>query len=236
MNETQELLGKESSNPETADILRRILAAVEHDRRKRWVEILCAVVLSLATVASAWCAYQANLWSGVQTFRLAAANLAARESSESTISAHQARSFDATMFIHYIEARATQNEKLAEFLHRRFRPEMKTAVDAWLKTDPMNNPDAPLSPFAMPAYVQKEQQEAKRQHELSVAMHDAALEANNASDRYVLLTVLFASVLFFAGIAGTLDIRRLRIILGIIALTLFLATIVALSTMPICRE
>lgn len=29
-------------------------------------------MLSLATMASAWCAYQSNLWSGVQTFRLLA--------------------------------------------------------------------------------------------------------------------------------------------------------------------
>ncbi len=47
---------------ERDDILRRILDAVEKDQRQRWVEIVCAIVLSLATMASAWCAYQATLW------------------------------------------------------------------------------------------------------------------------------------------------------------------------------
>src|SRR5687768_6919289 len=63
---------------ETAAILQRILDAVEQQQRRRWVEVTCAVVLALAAMASAWCAYQANLWGGVQTFRLAAANKANR--------------------------------------------------------------------------------------------------------------------------------------------------------------
>jgi len=36
-----------------------------------WFELLVAVILGLATLDSAWSAYQSALWSGVQTFRLA---------------------------------------------------------------------------------------------------------------------------------------------------------------------
>src|SRR5262245_12174738 len=35
---------------DTADMLRRILHAVEKDQRRRWAEIVVAIVLSLATV------------------------------------------------------------------------------------------------------------------------------------------------------------------------------------------
>jgi hypothetical protein len=113
---------------------------------------------------------------------------------------------------------------------------MKTAVEAWLKLDPFNNPDAPSSPFKMAEYVQKELQEAKGDDELSAQEHHAAELANHASDTYVLLTVAFTSVLFFGGIAGSFHSRRLRIVFFVIALMLFLATVAILGTMPICRE
>ena len=69
-----------------------------------------------------------------------------------------------------------------------------------------------------------------------VASHAAAERANHNADTYVLLTTMFATVLFFAGIAGTVNAHRLRITILVIALTLFVVTLVILGTMPICHE
>jgi len=88
----------------------------------------------------------------------------------------------------------------------------------------------------MAEYVQPELAEAKRQDDLSAREYTAAMQANQTSDAYVLLTVMFASVLFFGGIAGTLDSRRLRISILLIALALFIVTVAFLGTMPICKE
>src|SRR5579864_2795090 len=114
--------------------------------------------------------------------------------------------------------------------------EITCAVVLALKTDPFNNPAAPLGPLKMAEYVQPELAEAKRQDEQSAREYAAAMQANQNADTYVLLTVLFASVLFFGGIAGTLDSRRLRISILSIALALFVVTVVYLGTMPICKE
>lgn len=221
---------------ETDALLHRILTAVEKDRRNHWVEITCAVVLSLATMSSAWCAYQSTRWSGVQTFRLAAVNKASRASSAANLAALQLQAFDASMGISWMQAKHEGNDLQEKFLFDRFRPEMKKAVEAWLKTDPFSNPTAPLGPMKMTEYAQPELAEAKRQDELSSREYDAAMQANQTSDAYVLLTVLFASVLFFGGIAGTLESRRLRIIILAIALVLFVVTVAFLGTMPICQE
>jgi hypothetical protein len=43
-------------------------------------------------------------------------------------------------------------------------------------------------------------------------------------------------VLFFGGIARAFDSRRLRIVLAALAVLLFLGTLAALTTMPICHE
>ncbi len=209
---------------------------VRGSERKRWVEITCAVVLALATTASAWCAYQATLWGGVQTFRLAAAARAGREAVKNSVEGMQFRAFDGTMFIHYLEARVLGRKDLEELLYQRFRPEMKRAVDAWLRTDPLHNPNAPPHPLKMQEYVVAVEIEAGKQTEIEKQKAASAEEANQNSDQYVLLTVMFASVLFFAGITGTIDIPWLRKTLGILALAFFVGTVIFLATMPICRE
>ena len=39
-------------------------------RRERWMEVVAAALISMATVATAWCAYQAAEWGGEQSFML----------------------------------------------------------------------------------------------------------------------------------------------------------------------
>lgn len=89
--------------------------------RNQWLEVTSAIVLSLATTASAWCAYQATLWNGVQTFNLAAANDANRRASAATFAAMQGRAFDASMIISYLEAMTRGDEKMERVLYQRFR-------------------------------------------------------------------------------------------------------------------
>ena len=236
MTNSDKPVSKELTAQESAAVLQRILKSVEKDERQRWVEIACAVVLSLATTASAWCAYQSTLWDGAETFRLAAANQAARSASQAKLAALQPKVFDASMFIEYIQAKNQANERQEHFLFNRFRPEMKAAVEAWLKTDPFNDPTAPLGPFKMAEYVQLELQEAERQDDLFAQKHAAAQQANNTADSYLLLTVMFASVLFFGGIGGSFQSRPLRQSVFAIALVLFTITMIALATMPLCKE
>jgi ABC-type multidrug transport system fused ATPase/permease subunit len=226
----------ESSAQDTTALLRRILNAVEPVKPKHGFEIACAVVLALATTASAWCAYQSKLWGGAQMARSNAAVRAGREGAVNSLAAVQARTFDASMFITYMQARIEGSQAMEAFLAQRFRPEMKAAVEAWLKLDPLNNAAAPLSPFRMAEYAQKETAEVARQEELAAKAMAAAREARGFSDDYVLLTVVFASVLFFGGIARAFDSRPLRIVLAALAVILFLGTLVVLATMPICHE
>jgi hypothetical protein len=227
---------KEPLPQDTAELLRRILNAVEPEKPRRGFEIACAIVLALATTASAWCAYQSKLWGGAQMARSNAAVRAGREVAVNSLAAVQWRAFDASMFITYMQARIDGNRALEAFLGQRFRPEMKSAVEAWLKLDPLNNPAAPPSPFRMAEYAQKETAEVARQEELAANGMAAAREARGFSDDYVLLTVIFASVLFFGGIARAFDSRSLRIVLAALAVLLFLCTLVVLTTMPICHE
>jgi len=227
--------GKPSLPEDPTDLLRRILHAVEPVRSKKGFEIACAIVLALATTASAWCAYQSKLWGGVQMAQSNAAVRASREGAVNSLAAVQWRAFDASMFIAYMAARFETNSALEAFLFQRFRPEMKPAVEAWLKLDPLHNPSAPASPFRMLEYAQAETAEVVRQADRAAQSLAAAAEARRFSDDYVLLTVVFASVLFFGGIARAFDSQSLRTTLAALATLLFLGTVVALTTMPVCH-
>jgi hypothetical protein len=227
---------KQTASPDPAELLQRILNAVEPEKRKPWFELACAIVLALATTASAWCAYQSKLWGGAQMARANAAVRAGREGAVNALAAMQWRAFDASMFIAFMQARLETNTAMESFLVQRFRPEMKPAVAAWLQLDPLNNAAAPPSPFRMAEYVQKETVEVARQEEIAATAMAAAREARRFSDDYVLLTVVFASVLFFGGIARAFDSRPLRTTLAALAVLLFVGTLVQLATMPVCRE
>ena len=83
---------------------------------------------------------------------------------------------------------------------------------------------------------------AKSRHGFEIACAVVLALATTASawcayqHDYVLLTVVFASVLFFGGIARAFESRPLRTVLAALAVLLFLGTLVVLATMPICHE
>ena len=207
----------------------------DHDRTAL-IDIAMAVVLSLATLASAWCGYQSSLWGGAETYRLVNAFQAGRTVSDKTLEANQRRAFDASMFIEYVTARTEGSAELENFLYSRFRPEMRRAVDAWLETDPFNDPGAPPHPFQPDWYELPEEREASRQQERGARAFALAQEIDQISDTYVLLTVLFASILFFAGMAGTFNSSRIEVTFGVIAVVLFVAVLSYMLTMPRCKD
>jgi len=212
----------------------RILSQEEQvSRFDRWVEFFSAVVLALATVATAWCAYQSTLWGGDEAKFRAAANSATVKASQASNAALQQTSFHAGLFVQWVAAYSEQNDLLADFLYQRFPPPLKTATDAWIATRPLQNPDAPASPFAMPEYQLAEREEAARWEEEAALQWEKAEDADLIADRYVLLTVVFASVLFFAGIAGKFQSRLIDLAMLVLSLLVLLVGVVIALTFPI---
>ena len=218
---------------------------VEGDEKKRnkrkyiterdwdnWIEVGSAVLMSLAIIASAWCAYQAARWSGVQSIEFSEA---AANRNKSMIFASLAGTeveIDATVFMDYaslyVQGNATQ-EQLDKFEERFFTDRLEVAMEAWLATDPLENPDAPRNPFEMEDYQNSNLAIAKATFNLAEMDSNAAKDANQQSDNYVMLTVLFAAVLFFAGVSTKLKIRWVKIGILILGIMIFYATALALS-------
>ncbi len=203
------------------DSLERWMQEQKHHPHPRMhtLEVIAALLLSVATVASAWSAYQSTRWSGLQSILFGEANTDRIESSRSTNNANRQVTIHVGLFVRYAAALSENNNKLADFLYQRFPPPLRKATDAWLKTDPLKNPRAPSSPFGMKEYSLEDERQAQELGQLAKEKFEAAKQANQTSDNYVLLTVLFASVLFFSGMSTkfeSLKIRAAMLLMGAI--------------------
>jgi hypothetical protein len=196
------------------------------------VEFFSAIVLSLATVLTAWCGYQATRWSGEQARAYSEAGAARVQSAQRASHGLLRRSVHVGLFIEYAAAISEDNRLLTSFLHERFPKELRVATDAWLALKPLQNPDAPASPFDMPEYQLAEEDEARRLDQLAAQKADEANQANEQSDQYVLLTVLFATVLFFAGISGKFQWQMIDLVMLALSATMLILGLVLLVFSP----
>ena len=208
---------------------------MERQRLTKVLEVISAVVFAIAAVAIAWCAYQSAYWGSVQLFRAVEASGKTREASLKTITAQQQRMVDVGMFMQYMNAVYQNDTKLAEFYLKRFRPEMKVAVEAWLATNPMENPKAPLHPFVMPEYSQAAEAEAQQLRDQAEQIFGKAREANRVLINYVFLTVLLASALSLGSIAGRLQSGLPKTFLLVVAIGIFLTAMAFLVTYPVAK-
>ena len=161
------------------------------------VELAATILLSVAAVATAWSSYQATRWNGEQAKASSRTNAIRIDAARAQGLAEAQTQVDVATFTSWVDAYARDETELADFYFERFRAEFKPAVEAWIARRPLRNPDAPLTPFAMPQYRLEATAEAERLDEEAAA--SAALVQRNIqrSSNYVLAVVLFAVSLFF---------------------------------------
>ena len=202
-------------------------------RRLGLIELLVTLLLVVGAAATSWSSYQATRWNGEQA-------KAAGRTSSIRISAARADSLasaqtqvDVATFIAWTDARGRGDEQLQAFYVDRFRPEFRTAFEAWLATDPFVGGAAPKTPFAMAEYRVAAREDASRLDEEAEA--SAATVATNIqrSSNYVLSVVLYTIVLLFAGMASKMNSRRLRTGVIVAAYLVLVAALAWVSTFPV---
>ncbi len=208
-------------------------ALQENPRFDRWIEFLSAAIMALAAICTAWCGYQAARWSGVQAVSFIEALAAHQDSIKQANQAVLTQSRHVLLFVEWASAESLDNQVQANFLYARFPPELKRAAEAWLKLEPEINPDAPPSPFAMQEYILAQNQESANLSQVADEMFAGATQANQTADNYVLLTVIFATVLFFGGISGKFKSRTVDLVMLILAFVLFTFGLAVMLSFPV---
>jgi len=190
-------------------------------RRVAWVDVVSTVLLSVAAVAIAWSGYQASRWTGEQAKAFSRANAARVESTRWSDLANSQTEIDVATFTQWVDAYARNETTLADFYRKRFRPEFRPAVEAWIASRPLKNPEAPLTPFATPQYRLAARAESERLEAKAAAEANAASGNIQRATNYVLGVVLFSSALFFGGISSRIGNPRTRaVVLGMGCLVL----------------
>ena len=211
----------------------------------RHLDLVATILLAVATVLTAWSAFQSSQWGGVQATQYGAASRDRAESNQAATLAGQQTTIDVLLFTDWLAALHEEGDALlpdpyvpdpatySGFLFQRFRPEFRPAVHAWLAEEPLTDAGAPPSPFAMDEYVLAAAQESHRLERESDRAAAAAHTAIERKDNYVLATVLCASVLFFCGIGSKLGSPRRRTAMIAMGTVVLLATMGILLTYPV---
>jgi hypothetical protein len=203
------------------------------ERTDHRLEIAATVLLALAAIATAWSTYQSAVWRGKQAEAQSASIAARVESTREAAVANRQAQVDLALFTQWIDAYAQHRTELTDFYRRRFRDEFVPAFEAWVASKPLQNPSAPLSPFAMPQYKLAASAEADALEE-QAAEYSRTVQRNvDRSDSYMLAVVLFAIALFFAALSTRLPSRDIRVALLVFGYVIFVGTVVWLSTQPV---
>lgn len=220
----------------------------ESNRSGYRVELALAIIMAISAVGTAWAGFQSTKWGGVQANSYAQAGAARTESTRASTEAGQLQTIDVISFSAWVGALNTEiiagtipdpggsyqptPGTGSAFLYQRFRPEFRPAVDAWVATRPLADPAAPATPFALPEYRLASTELADQLADRADQLAATARTANQRSDNYVLTAVIFALVLFFAGVAGRAR-ARIQYLMTAFAATALLAALILLATFPI---
>jgi hypothetical protein len=202
-------------------------------RLERMFELGAVLLLSLTTLATAWSGYQAARWSGEQSQHYARASATRIKAQERSTVAGQLRIEDLLYFNGWLNAREAGNARLAALYEHRFRPAFVPAFRAWIAQRPFTNRDAVPGPLYMPQYRLSQTGDAHRLDAQANRVYEEGTAAKTNDDKYILSTVFFAAVLFFAGISLRLEWRPLRGVVLAMASVLLIGGLVFVATLPV---
>jgi hypothetical protein len=234
MSESKEQLKEDAIQESTqASAGQQKQPLTRQQRIERWFEVITAILLGVVAVATAWSGYQATRWAGEQSTLYAQASALRVESTRDSTLAGQYKLYDLVLVNNWINAYTQGNTKLANIYQRRFRPEFRPAFEAWLATDPFNNPNAPPGPLFMPQYKVSLDDKANQLDAQAAKTFDEGQAAKEQGDAYVLNTVFLATVLFLTAIAENFQWNTVRAVILSVALVMLLFGLYHLVTYPI---
>jgi hypothetical protein len=186
-------------------------SAVEAKGQDRRLIIVEALLLAVVAVLAAWSGFAAAKWSTHASLQLAKASAARTEANRADFEGFALRNFDSSTFEAWFSAYVAGNKTAERVAEMRFRPNFLVAFNAWMKTDPFTNPQAPKGPTYMPQYVQPELTQANALNLRANNYYTLGEQAGTNADNYVRTTVFLATVLFLVGISGHFRVRAARI-------------------------
>jgi hypothetical protein len=196
------------------------------------VEVCEAIILALVAITTAWSGYQAARFDSVQSELYGRSSRLRIEAQALDLEANQKKAFNAAIVDEWLKAEVHGETKLIELFERRVLPEFRPALEAWKKTDPVHNRDAPPGPFFMPEYRDFGGEQGKRKNQDASELFERGTHAREYGDEYVRVTVFLATVLLLIAIGQRFRSHRIRVALVTIAMLMLSVPIWRLLGLP----
>jgi hypothetical protein len=171
-------------------------------------EVVAVVLLSVTAIATAWTGFQASKWGGAMSISFSEASSSRIAAARLEAAANRKQVVQVGLFTQWLQAYQMGDDQLTQFLEARFPEPLDTAFPVWLASKPLKNPDAAPTPFELEEYDIPELAASAEADQRADQRFAEALRNNQRGDNYTVLTIGFATVLFFGALAGRM--RRPR--------------------------
>lgn len=213
-------------------------AEQKSEKPKKRFELIVALIVSFAAISATWASFEASAWNGKSGGTSSKSSILRAEANRAGSIAAEETLIDGMLWLEWQKSILVGRDELAGFLRDRFSPALEKAQEEWLAEAPVDEEGAPLgafppqTPLTLPGYVPPNQKKAQDLNAESEQLLDEGRQYSATGSSYVLLTVLFALVLFLGGLATRFDSPRLNKLLGSAALALLLFGLVRLALLP----
>lgn len=178
----------------------------------RVIEIVTVLLLGVATVGSAWSAFQVARWNGVETDEARASAAFRIDGSREFALATQLVAYDSATVGQVAAAAAADNRPLLDFLSQTLvRPGFAPVLESWQAQ--VDAGEIPTNLLADQDYLDDLFAGSIAADAAAAAATELSEEAGTYADDYIQLTLFFASALFFAGITASFGNRLSKLIL-----------------------
>jgi hypothetical protein len=195
------------------------------------LELITAILLGLAALATAWAAFQGSQYDGQMLTSFTEANLNLSDANAFYSEGDQIFLQDEMLFLEYERAVYDGDTEFAQHLKDTLMSDQLIAAIEWWELP--ENQDF-YSPFVdeNPNYVLDSYTQADELSDATDEAFQAGQAANNTGDKYNLITVLLAASLFVLGIATGFRIVALRLAVIGIGAAIFLGATIWMLTLP----
>jgi hypothetical protein len=200
--------------------------------RAEILEVFEALVLALVAVTTAWSGYQAARWEGQQSLLYERSSELRVEAQAFELRGNQVQMFDALTVDEWLKAETHGDTRLAELFERRLLAEFRPAFEAWKRTDPIHNPNAPATAIVMPEYHNAAADQSARLNREATQVFEQGTQAREHADQYVRVTVTLATVLLLAAISQRFRTTQIRAGLILLAFLILLLPLWHVLTLP----
>jgi hypothetical protein len=175
-------------------------------------EMLAVLMLGIATIGTAWCGYQASRWNSEQESRARHASDLRVEANRQFGLATQGVLYDVNIVSQYAVALSDGDARLQDFFKTTLiRADFLPVLGRW--EEAVAAGDAPPPLLEDRAYLDAQLAGYEETQAAAEAADLEASEAGDNADEYVLMTLLLATALFFAGVTTSFKVPAARLML-----------------------